>query len=74
MASTGMSQPAVSLGEVQAFVRVETGEEEAVLAGLIRAASALCEAFLNQIVIARNFMEVVPASTSWQRQIGRAHV
>ena len=62
-----LAEPIVSLGEAQAFVRVETGEEEAILAGLIRTASALCEAFLNQVVIARPFAETVPASRSWQR-------
>jgi uncharacterized phiE125 gp8 family phage protein len=63
----GMSEPAVSLSEAQAFVRVETGEEEAILAGLIRTASALCEAFLHQVVIARAFTEEVPLSGDWQR-------
>ena len=33
-------EPIVALGEAQAFVRIETGEEEAVVAGLIRTASA----------------------------------
>lgn len=65
--SIGMSEPAVSLSEAQAFVRVETGEEEAILAGLVRTASALCEAFLHQVVIARAFSETVPLSASWQR-------
>lgn len=63
----GMSEPAVSLSEAQGFVRVETGEEEAILAGLIRTASALCEAFLHQVVIARAFTEDVPLSGSWQQ-------
>ena len=65
--SIGMSEPAVSLSEAQGFVRVETGEEEAILAGLVRTASALCEAFLQQVVIARDFTEEVPLSGDWQR-------
>ncbi|MBA2466878.1 MAG: hypothetical protein H0V46_04655, partial [Sphingomonas sp.] len=65
--TSGMSEPAVSLSEAQGFVRVETGEEEAILAGLIRTASALCEAFLNQVVIARAFSEDLPLSGEWQR-------
>ena len=64
--SMGMSEPAVSLSEAQGFVRVETGEEEAILAGLIRTASALCEAFLHKVVIARTFTEDVPLSGDWQ--------
>jgi uncharacterized phiE125 gp8 family phage protein len=67
MAGLGMAESAVTMSEAQAYVRIETGEEEAVLAGLIRTASALCEAFLNQIVIAREFVEELPASGSWER-------
>jgi len=63
----GMAQPIVTIGEAQAYVRIETGEEEAVLAGLIRTASALCEAFINQVVIARDFMLDIPASVAWER-------
>lgn len=59
--------PIVSMSEVQAFVRLENGDEEALLAGLIRTASALCETFLNQIVIARSFAESVYGDGSWQR-------
>ena len=67
MSGFGLARPIVTLGEAQAFVRVETGEEEAILAGLVRSASALCEAFLNQIVITREFSEELVASASWQR-------
>lgn len=42
---------AVSLGEVKAFLRLEGDGEEAVLAGFIRTASALCEAFVGQRLI-----------------------
>lgn len=67
MGVAGMAEPAVSMSEAQAYVRIETGEEEAVLAGLIRSATALCESFLNQVVIARGFTQELAASTSWQR-------
>lgn len=63
----GAANPIVTLSEAQAFARVETGEEEALLAGLVRSASALCEAFLGQVVIARDFSERLPASMEWQR-------
>ena len=63
----GLAPPIVTMSEAQAYVRIETGEEEAVLAGLIRTASALCEAFINQIVIARDFEIDVPVSCAWQR-------
>jgi uncharacterized phiE125 gp8 family phage protein len=67
MSGLGLAQPIITLSEAQAFVRVETGEEEAMLAGLVRSASALCEAFLNQVVIARDFSEELTATASWQR-------
>lgn len=67
MSGVGLALPAVTMSEAQAYVRIETGEEEAVLAGLIRTASALCEAFLNQVVVARTFTLELPASSSWQR-------
>jgi uncharacterized phiE125 gp8 family phage protein len=62
-----MALPAVTMSEAQAFVRIETGEEEAVLAGLIRSASAICEAFINQVVMARDFVAELPASGTWER-------
>jgi uncharacterized phiE125 gp8 family phage protein len=65
--TAGLALPAVSISEAQAYVRIETGEEEALLAGLIRTASALCEAFLAQVVIARGFTADVPATPCWQR-------
>lgn len=61
------AEPLVSLSEAQGYVRIETGEEEAVLAGLIRTASALCEAFLNQTIIARPFSVDMPPSAEWRR-------
>lgn len=60
-------EPAISVAEAQAFVRIESGEEEALVAGLIRTATALCEAFLNQVLIARPFSETRAATGEWQR-------
>lgn len=67
MAGPSLAQPIVTMSEAQAYVRIETGEEEAVLAGLIRTASALCEAFLNQVVIARDFAIDMPTTAAWTR-------
>ncbi|HKP35124.1 MAG TPA: hypothetical protein VJT70_10150 [Sphingomicrobium sp.] len=61
------AQPIITMSEAQAYVRIETGEEEALLAGLIRTSSGLCEAFINQVVIARDFEVDVPASSAWER-------
>ena len=67
MSGNGLTLPVVTMSEAQAYVRIETGEEEALLAGLIRTASALCEAFLGQVVIAREFTADLPATGKWER-------
>ena len=67
MIVTNIAEAAVSMAEAQAYARVETGEEEALLAGLMRTASALCEAFVGQVLVARPFEEVLPAGGQWQR-------
>lgn len=69
MAAGGEAEPIVTLAEAQAFARIETGEEEALGAGLIRSASALCEAFIGQVVIERPFAEQLPANSEWQRLV-----
>lgn len=65
--NAGLAEPAVTISEAQAYVRIETGEEEAVLASLIRTASAVCEEFLNRVLVARSFALEVAASAQWQR-------
>lgn len=67
MGAQAAAEPLVSMSEAQAYVRIETGEEEAVLAGLIRSASSLCEAFLGHAVIARHFAEELRPSGAWER-------
>ena len=67
MIRSDASDPPVSLAEAQAYVRIETGEEEAVLAGLLRTASLMCEQFIGQALVARPFDETLRASSQWQR-------
>ena len=62
-----LARPAVTMAEAQAYARVETGEEEALLAGLVRTASALCESFTGQVMIARPFAETLCGTGAWQR-------
>ena len=73
MIEDDVSAPPVSLAEAQAFVRVEAGQEEAVLAGFVRSASGLCEAFIGQVIIARGFRQTLPMSGAWAR-LGRTPV
>jgi uncharacterized phiE125 gp8 family phage protein len=67
MLAEQLAAPAVSLAEAQAYVRAETGEEEAVLAGLVRTATAMCEQFTGRALIARDFSETLRAGAEWQR-------
>ena len=59
-------QPLVTLSEAHAFLRLEVGDDEALLAGLIRTSSALCEQFVGQIIIRREFRELLRVSGDWQ--------
>ena len=67
MIATNIAEAAVSMAEAQAYARVETGEEEALLAALVRTASALCESFTGQVLVARPFEEIIPPGEQWQR-------
>jgi uncharacterized phiE125 gp8 family phage protein len=62
-----LAAPAVTLAEAQAYVRVETGEEEALLAGLVRTATAMCEQFTGRVLLLREYTETLRASGDWQR-------
>lgn len=58
---------AVSLAEAQGYARAETGEEEALLAGLIRSATGICEQFVGQWLIARSFEVTIDVVAGWSR-------
>ena len=67
MAVLEKAQLPVSLAEAQAYVRIETGEEEALLAGMLRVATDICERFTGRALIRRPFTEILPASGRWAR-------
>ncbi|HYD13200.1 MAG TPA: head-tail connector protein [Allosphingosinicella sp.] len=54
----------VALAEVKAFLRISVSDEDALLAGLVRAAADLCEAFTGRALIERAVEEMVAASTA----------
>lgn len=58
---------AVSLAECKAQLRLERDDEDALLAGFIRTAMALCEAFTGQWLMARDAEQRLLADGSWQR-------
>ena len=57
----------VALDEAKAFLRIDGAAEDALLAGFIRTATALAEAFTGQRLVARAFTETLAADGCWQR-------
>ena len=53
----------VALAELKAFLRISVSDEDALLAGLLRAAVDLCEAFTGRALIDRTVEEMTAAST-----------
>ncbi|HEX8532727.1 MAG TPA: hypothetical protein VF662_01005 [Allosphingosinicella sp.] len=64
---------AAALAAAKAYLRVETADEDGLIASLVASAAALCEAFTGQVLIRRGFQEVLPRSGCWQR-LGRTPV
>lgn len=58
---------AVSLAECKAYLRLERDDEDTVLAGFIRTAMALCEAFTGQWLMVRAGEQRLACDGSWQR-------
>jgi uncharacterized phiE125 gp8 family phage protein len=53
----------VALDELRAFLRISVDEEDALLAGFVRAAVEHCEAFTDRALIERSVEELVAVST-----------
>lgn len=63
----------VPLAEAKAYLRINVSDEDALLAGLLRAASDMCEAFTGRALVERAVAEVLAAPTIWTR-LGAAPV
>ena len=59
--------PIVSLSETQAYLRIETGQEEALLTGLIASVTSTCENFLDLTLLARAQGELAELGSDWTR-------
>ena len=57
----------VALAELKAFLRISVSEEDALLAGLVRAAADLCEAFTGRALIDRPVEDVTATPTARTR-------
>jgi uncharacterized phiE125 gp8 family phage protein len=53
----------VALAELKAFLRITVSDEDALLAGLVRAAAELCEAFTGRALLDRAVEEQIAAAT-----------
>ena len=53
--------------EAKAYLRVEGAHEDALIERLAGSATAVCEAFIGQWLVAREGAELLPAQGSWQR-------
>lgn len=57
----------VALDEAKAFLRIDDDREDALIAGFIRSATALAEAFTGQCLIVRDVAGGAAAARTWQR-------
>lgn len=57
----------VALAEAKAFLRLDAASEDALIAGFIRSATALAEAFTGQRLIVRDVIDGVLPVPTWQR-------
>ena len=59
--------PPEAAGAAKGFLRVERADEDGLIAALVVAAAEHCEGFTGQALLARGFVETMPASRAWQR-------
>jgi uncharacterized phiE125 gp8 family phage protein len=63
MLTIDKAPPAAALGELKAFLRIEDSREDALLAGLLRAATETVEAMLGLLLFEREVEERGPAQS-----------
>ena len=57
----------VPIDQAKAYLRIAGSEEDALLAGLVRTACELCEAFTRIALIERETQETIAARPAWSR-------
>ncbi len=58
---------AAGIEETRAYLRMGAAVDDAVIAGLLRAATVLCEDFTGLALVARAVVERLPAHSAWQK-------
>jgi uncharacterized phiE125 gp8 family phage protein len=56
-----------ALAPAKALMRIDADDEDALIAGLIASAMALCEQFTGTTILQRSVTETVPARPEWRR-------
>ena len=59
--------PLVPVEQVKAYLRIAGSEEDALIAGLVRSATQLCEAFTRTILVEHEVEEPIAARAAWTR-------
>lgn len=59
--------PPEAAGAAKAYLRVERADEDGLIAGIVLAAAELCEAFIGEALLERDFTETFPAGRAWRR-------
>ena len=68
MAAAALPPPLpVAIEQVKAYLRIAGSDEDALLAGLVRTASELCEGFTRTALIEREVEETIAARPAWTR-------
>jgi uncharacterized phiE125 gp8 family phage protein len=57
----------MTLEEAKAYLRLETGQEDALIAGLVASATGVAEAYLGMPLIRRETADVLAADGRWRR-------
>lgn len=57
----------MTLEETKAYLRLETAQDDALIAALVASARGLCEAFLGQRLIRGEVTEAIAADGAWHR-------
>ncbi len=63
----GTEDRASAVAAVKAMLRIESSDEDLLIAALVETALGLAEQFLGQVLIARTVRQLVPAALGWQR-------